>query len=74
VKLIVERVVGLGEYEPVGEAEVSGPKGVVAEALEALGVTETGDYRAYPAGLEQDAGFWRLRLDGTVEQIDVPST
>jgi hypothetical protein len=73
VKLIVEKVVGLGKFKPVGEAEVSGPDNVVAEALNALGVTEVADYRAYPEGFEDDAGFWRLNIDGTIRQIQVPS-
>jgi hypothetical protein len=73
VKLIVEKVVGPGEFERIGEAEVTGPENVVAEALDALGVKEVATYRAYPEGFEQDAGYWRLNIDGSVEQIQVPS-
>jgi hypothetical protein len=71
MRLIVEKVTGPGEYERVGEVRVTG-KNVVADALNSLGVTEVASYRAYPVGFEQDAGFWRLNMDGTVEQQDVP--
>jgi hypothetical protein len=72
VKLIVEKVVGPGKYEKVGAVEVSG--NVVLEAFEALDITEVADYRAYPEGSADDAGFWRLDVNGTVERIDAPST
>ena len=71
MKLIVEKVVGPGKFERVGEAEVSG--NVVLEAFDVLEVTEVAEYRAYPEGSADDAGFWRLDVNGNVERIDAPS-
>jgi hypothetical protein len=72
VKLIVEKVVGPGKFERVGEAEVSG--NVVPEAFETLDITEVAEYRVYPEGSADDSGFWRLDVNGNVERIDAPST
>jgi hypothetical protein len=74
MKYILERVVGPGDFESVGEHEIDEPSSRVApEVLTVLAVTEVASYRIYPEGFEQDAGFWNLTMDGTVQQVEVPA-
>ena len=67
--MVIEKHLGQGKFEPVGEADVEVPAGgnPVPPAFEALDVTECAVYRAYPEGFGHSPGFYRLNPDATLD-------
>jgi hypothetical protein len=69
---VVEKHLGQGNFEPVGEAEASG-ENLIVDVFDELNITEHADYRVGPKGYEGPPAFYRLQMDGVIAEIAWPS-